>query len=343
MSSPLMGQRRVQHAVWIGVCVVIGVFPVVISSGYDQTILITIGLFAIFGLGLQITLGTGGILNMAHAAFIALGAYASAYVTSRGHSPWLGMLAGMVISCAFAFLVGLPILRLKSLYLAIATLCFSLVINNVLGFWTSVTGGYLGLSGIEPFDFFGYKVITTTSQVYLIWGVLLIAMLLKINLRFSAMGREFEAIKDSELAAATLGVNYGLRKLQIFALGSVLGAVGGSLYAAYLSAITPDLFGFSFLIRIFVLVAIGGMTSLWGAPVGAFCTIMITQYLIPNISAGHTGPIELVLFGSLLVIVMIFAPNGIIDDLTGLLRSLPGRYTRRQSSVPQPVSTKSAV
>jgi branched-chain amino acid transport system permease protein len=328
MRSQLMVRRRRQHFIWLGAVLLLVLIPVLLHGGYEQTIVVTIELYAIFGIGLQMTLGTAGILNMGHAAFIGLGAYSSGIVTAAGGNAWLGMLAGIVVSAAFALLIGLPILRLRSLYLAIATLCFALAITNVIGVWTPVTGGQNGLTRISPFQIGDFKFTSLPSQVYLIGAFLLIFMLLRINLRYSVAGREFEAIKDSELATSSLGINHGLRKLQIFTLGSVIGAVGGSLYASYLSAITPELFGFGLLIQIFVIVALGGMNSLWGAPIGAILVVLTNQFLLPALAGGASGPVELVLFGALLVVIMMFAPRGLVDELTALVMRLIRRRKR---------------
>ncbi|MBB6406331.1 branched-chain amino acid ABC transporter permease [Arthrobacter sp. AZCC_0090] len=329
MKSPLMLKRRRQHFIWLGAVVAVAVIPLIFGDGYSQTVILTIGLYAIFGIGLQMTMGTGGILNMGHAAFIGIGAYSSGIVTVNGGNAWVGMLVGIVASGALAFIVGLPILRLRSLYLAIATLCIALAIINITGFWTPVTGGQNGLFGIKPFAVGDFVFTELPSQIYLVWGFLLVAVMIRINLRYSVVGREFEAIKDSDLATSALGINHGARRLQIFVIGSVIGAVGGSLYSTYLSAITPDLFGFQLLIQIFVLVALGGMLSLWGAPIGAIAVVCLHEFLIPAISGGAPGPIELVIFGAILVVVMVFAPNGVTDQVVITGRQLL-RLARRK-------------
>lgn len=330
MKSPLMRKRRNQHFIWLGGVIVLALLPFLIQGGYEQTIIITIALYAIMGIGLQMTIGTAGILNMAHATFIGIGAYTSGWVTVNGGGPWLGMLAGIGVTGIFALLIGLPILRLRSLYLAIATLCFALAITNVLIWWTPVTGGQNGLQGIQPFSIGDFSFVDLPSQIWLFGGILLILMLLRINLRYSVVGREFEAIKDSELATSALGINHGARQLQIFTIGSITGAIGGSLYASYLFAITPDLFGFQFLTQIFVVIALGGMNALWGAPIGAFIVVMLRQFIIPAISGGRSGAIEFVIFGGILVIVMIFAPRGLVDQLIEMGKRLLRKRTRRR-------------
>lgn len=339
MRSKLMLRRRRQLFILLGAVVVVALLPIVFRGGYEQTIMVTVGLYAIFGIGLQMTLGTAGILNMAHAAYIGLGAYSSGIVTVAGGSAWLGLLVGIVVSAVFALIVGLPILRLRSLYLAIATLCFALAITNIVGVWTDFTGGQNGLTRISPFEFFGFRFVALPAQVYLIGGVLLVFMLLRINLRYSVVGREFEAIKDSEVATAALGINHGLRKLQIFTIGSVTGAVGGSLYASYLSAITPELFGFGLLIQVFVIVAIGGMNSLWGAPIGALVVVLMNEFLLPRLAGGIAGPVESVIFGAILVVVMIFAPKGLVDEVAALI----GRLWRRRRTAEDPVHAEPPV
>ena len=335
--SQLMVRRRRQHLVWLGAVVVLALLPLVIRGGYQQTIMITIGLYAVFGIGLQMTVGSAGILNLAHAAFIGMGAYSSAIVTGAGGSAWLGMLVGIAVTGVLACLIGLPILRLRALYLAIATLCFALAVNNVTNVWTDVTGGQNGLGMIAPFQIGSYTIFSLPSQVYLIGGVLLVLMLLRINLRFSVVGRDFEAIKDSELATSALGINHGMRRLQIFVLGSVIGSIGGSLYASYLSAITPDLFGFGLLIRIFVIVAIGGTASLWGAPIGAAFVVLMNEFVVPALSDGHPGAMQLVIFGVVLVVVMIVAPRGLVDELSDMIRRLVRRRRVRHPVAVAPV------
>jgi branched-chain amino acid transport system permease protein len=304
----------------LGLAAFVAAVPLVVRSGYLLGVLNFIGLNAIAAMGLTLLMGYAGQVSLGQAAFFGLGAYTSGVLTATYRwNPWLAMGAAVLVTACVAFAIGLPIFRLSGLLLAMATLGFGIIVFYVFVNWTSLTGGPSGLTGIPPLSLWGFGFDRDSRFFYLVWTGAFLLMALALNLTDSRIGRALRAIQGGELAAQTVGVDTARLKLQIFVVSAAYTAVAGSLYAHYLTFINPSPFGFGYSIELLVMVVLGGLTSLWGALLGAGAVTILAELLraiTPRLMSRTQAEYEIVLFGLLLMGFVIFMPRG----LAGLAR-----------------------
>lgn len=265
---------------------------------YYLRIIILLGINIIMALGLNITTGVTGQLSMGHAGFMSLGAYASAILTMKLGAPfWLALLAGALVAAAFGFLIGLPALRLEGDYLAIVTIGFAEIVR--VFFLNFEPGGKaVGLSGIPKETGFTLVFIITVAVICLT------TLLLK-----SRLGRAFYALRENEIAAAACGINTTSLKVWSFVIGAFLGGLGGALYAHYMYFISPQDFDFNRSIEMLNMVVLGGLGSIPGTILGACILTALPEML--RIVADY----RMLFYGALLVLLMIFRPNGLLGDI----------------------------
>lgn len=267
-------------------------------DAYYLHIMVLIGVNIIVALGLNLITGVTGQLSMGHAGFMSIGAYTSAIMTLQLHLPfWLALLLGAAAAAFFGFLIGLPTLRLEGDYLAMVTIGFAEIIR--VFFLNFEPGGKaVGLSGIPE---------ETTSV--LVWLLTLVVIVLNAKLMHSRIGRSLYAIRENEIAAEASGIHTTQLKVLAFTLGSCLAGLGGGLYAHYMTYISPQDFGFMKSIEILNMVVLGGMGSIPGTIIGAALLTMAPEML--RVVADY----RLLFYGGLLVILMIFRPNGLLGDV----------------------------
>ncbi|MGS0745265.1 branched-chain amino acid ABC transporter permease [Syntrophomonas erecta subsp. sporosyntropha] len=265
---------------------------------YYLRILILIGINIILALGLNIITGVTGQLSMGHAGFMSLGAYTSAILSLQLGVPfWIALLGGAFMAAFFGFLIGIPTLRLEGDYLAMVTIGFAEIIR--VFFLNFEPGGKaVGLAGIPQNTNFSVVVL-----------LVIIVIFLNARLLNSRMGRALYAIREDEIAAESCGVNTTGFKVMAFALGSFLGGLGGGLYAHYMFFINPQDFGFMKSIELLNMVVLGGMGSIPGTILGAIILTLAPELL--RVVAEY----RLLFYGALLVILMIFRPNGLLGDV----------------------------
>ncbi|MBI4560496.1 MAG: branched-chain amino acid ABC transporter permease [Candidatus Rokubacteria bacterium] len=311
---------RFQIRVLVGLAAAVAVIPLVVRSGYVLGMLNFIGLNAIAAMGLTLLMGFAGQVSLGQAAFFGLGAYTSGVLTATyGWNPWLAMGVAVILTGCVAFVIGVPIFRLSGLLLAMATLGLGIIVYYVLVNWTSLTGGPSGLTGIPSLSLWSFRFDSDSRFFYLVWGTVFLLLAFALNLTDSRVGRALRAIHGGELAAQVAGVDTTRLKLQIFVVSAVYTAIAGSLYAHYLTFINPSPFGFGYSIELLVMVVLGGLTSLWGALLGAGTVTLLVELLraiTPRLMSRTQAEYEIVLFGLLLMGFMIFLPRG----LTGLAR-----------------------
>ncbi|RME68552.1 MAG: branched-chain amino acid ABC transporter permease [Nitrospirae bacterium] len=269
---------------------------------------LTIGfLNAMVALGLGLLMGFAGQISLGHAAFYGLGAYFTGIVTVNYSLPMeLSIPLAVVFVGAVALVVGIPTLKLKGHYLAMATLGFGLIVYIFFNEAITLTGGPSGFVGIERLRLMGYEFSSERAYYLLTLAVLLCLLIISSNLINSKIGRAFMAIHSSEPGAEAMGINVFKYKLFVFVLSAVFAALAGTLYAHYLSFVAPSSFGFVFSVKLVVMVVLGGMTSLWGGVVGAlFLTIL------PEVLRAFED-IELLIYGAVLIVCMMFMPEGIM-------------------------------
>jgi len=300
--------------------------PLGLTSQYQLSVGVFVGLHAIVTLGLCLLMGYAGQISLGQAAFYGLGAYLSAILTTRaGLDPWVAMAAAVLLTGSVAHVLGRPILRLRGHYLAMATLAFGIIVY--LGFveFKELTGGPSGLAGIPRLRIGPWVLDTDRELFYLVWTAVLGLLILTLNVVNSRVGRALRAIHGSEVAAETLGVDTAAYKLRVFSLSAMYAALAGSLYAHYVSFVSPPSFGFIASVEFVVMAAVGGLASVWGAPFGAAAVTLLTEairHVVPRVLAYASGEHEVIAYGALLILIMIFVPEGLTAGGRELLRRL---------------------
>ena len=287
------------------------------GSAYLTSVAIIVALHALPALGLSLVMGFAGQISLGHAAFYGLGAYGSALLALRlGLSPWLATPLAMAAAGLVAYGLGWSIFRLRGHHLALATLGLGIVASIGFVELRGLTGGSIGLSGIPAYRVIGLDFGSDTAFFFLVWGVAALVFIAAGNLVDSPAGLAIRGLGDSERGAASLGVDVVRLKCRIFALGAMLAALGGALYAHYIGFISPQPFGVGFSIKLLVMVAIGGFRSIGGVLAGVAFATAVTEPL------QDLGYYDVVVFGVLLAVITIFCPAGLLQALSdGLRRS----------------------
>ena len=293
-------------------------------------------IYGICGVSLMVLVGYTGLISLGHAAFLGIGAYAHAYLLQHG-VPWAASVAiAVLITTASGVIGGLPALRMSGIYLAIATLAFAVIVQEVFTRWEGVTGGFAGMAVDKPV-IFGVRFNDETSFYYLCAALLALTILLTGNLLRSPTGRAWVAIRDSEIAAQSMGVHLPLYKSVAFAYSAALMGLAGALFAHKIAYLAPDIFSILFSIQMLLLVIVGGLGSLQGAVFGAIFVALLPPIIailrdsIPaNMAsiASATGigligtvgrgigeflkkpGVEAGIFGFILVLVILVEPSG---------------------------------
>jgi branched-chain amino acid transport system permease protein len=303
------------QVLWYGLLFVVLLAAPWWASEYMMTQLHFIGIYSIVGLGLMLLVGFTGQISLGHAAFLAVGAYTEALLAAAGWPFWLSLPCAALLSAAVGIVVGLPALRLKGIYLAIATLAFGVIAEEIAARWESLTGGNSGLH-VKPIELFGAKLDGDADFYYLVLALTAVCCIALANLLRSPTGRAFVAIRDSEISAACMGVNLAKYKTLSFALSAALTGVGGALYAHKVSFISPEQFTLLVSIELVTLVILGGVGSLHGAVLGAAFIIVLPQLIaivkdyLPAAVAGAAG-LQSTVFGLVLIGFIIFEPMGL--------------------------------
>ncbi len=310
-------------------------------------LLIRAGVFTIILVGLNLLMGYAGQVSLGQAAFYGMGAFFSAILTVKARHvgippelagawwwPWLVMGLGAVLVGASAYLIGWVILRLRGHYLAMATLGLGIavfiILRENLGLpRLDLTGGFDGVVGIPRLRIGAYPMWPVHRYFLLVWAFALATVALGLNIVDSRLGRALRAIHHSQVAAETLGVDVPRYKAQIFGASAALAALAGSLYAHFQAAVVPATFGFVPSLELVLMSAVGGMASIWGAPLGALTVLLLEELLRTRLRLllpGAAGELEAVAFGVLLILVLLFWPRGLAGRVSGpLRRPIPAR------------------
>jgi branched-chain amino acid transport system permease protein len=271
--------------------VLLAIAPFVLSS-YLVSQLVFVCIYATVGVGLMILTGFTGQASLGHAAFLAIGAYTTAYLQQFGVPFPVYFLAAGILTGIIGAMVGFPALRLQGIYLVIATISFAFIVEEILARWESVTNGNEGMR-VKAVQLFGTPVPRDGPTFYFIClGVLILTIIGSLNLLRSPTGRAFVAIRDSETAARSMGVNVSLYKVKSFAISAAIAGFAGCLFAHKLSFISPEMFTLQLSIEFIIVIIIGGAFSLHGAVLGAIFVVMLDPFLtflkddIPGVIAG---------------------------------------------------------
>jgi branched-chain amino acid transport system permease protein len=286
-------------------------------SSYAITIGTLIVIQAIAVCGLNVIVGYAGQISLGHAAFFGLAAYTSGILTATHNWPFLQAAATAVLLVGVvAYVIGKPTLKLKGHYLAMGTLGFGIIVYIVFNEATAITGGPSGFTGIPKPSILGWKPVKDIEFYYLIWAVAFLIFLLSQHIMLSRNGRALRAIHTSESGASALGINVAGYKLFIFVVSALYAAVAGVLYAHYVTFVSPGTFGFPFSVQLVTMVVLGGMASLWGSLAGAIFLTALPEFLrmVENF--------DIVIYGAILVLCMIFLPGGLAEAIHRIARLL---------------------
>jgi len=316
------------------------VAPLALPAFY-VTLLNYIGLYAMVALGLVLLTGVGGLTSFGQAAFVGLGAYTTALLTTSaelpgwlswaGGSPWLALVVGLLFTVVVVFLIGKLTLRLSGHYLPLATIAWGLSLYFLFG-TMGFLGGHTGLTGIPPISLFGYELRQGEEVYYLIWLFVLAGVLTTSNLLDSREGRAIRALKGGMVMAEAMGVDTARSRMVIFILAALLACASGWLYAHMQRFVNPTPFGLHIGIEYLFMAVVGGAAHVWGALVGAGVITVLKQWLqdlLPQLF-GTSGNFEVIFFGVLMVLVLHKARGGLWPIVvSGFKRFVPVAVQRR--------------
>lgn len=281
---------------------------------YVVNLLVLISINAILAVTLNFILGYAGIFSMAHAMFFGIGAYAATFAAMKLGLGFISATAfGMLLAALISIALALPALRVRGEYFVAASLGLQMLAITVFTEWKSVTGGIGGLTNIPPASFFGFK-LTEPEHYLLLSLICLVGIILIIRaLARSSFGRSLKALRDDEVASSAFGKNVAVIKTTAVVLSSALAAIGGSLYAFYLSFINVESFVLETSIQLMAMVIIGGTATLFGPVIGTVLILLLPAGLsyIPYLPATEIGSIQQIIYGFAMVLLMIFRPGGL--------------------------------
>lgn len=281
-------------------------------------LMVFIGIYAIVTIGLCLLMGYTGQVSLGQAAFFGIGAYVSAILSKTYDvNPWLAMLIAAMATGIFAYIIGLPIFRLRGNYLAMATLGLGIIIYIVFRQMAQYTGGPDGMGGIPNLSVGGFVFDTPFKRYFLVWFVCLTIVLISQNIVRSRTGRALMAIHASEPAAQSVGVNVSQFKVKVFVLSAVYASVAGSLYVHHMRFINPQPFDFLASVTLITMAVVGGLASIWGAIFGAATIKLISNEILVELGQLYSKitDLDVVIFGAILMLVMIFLPKGLFVSL----------------------------
>jgi branched-chain amino acid transport system permease protein len=296
-------------------------------SPHYLTICIMIGIYTLITVGLCLLMGYTGQVSLGQAAFFGIGAYLSAILSKTyGLPPWGAMAIAAVGTGLFAYIIGWPVLRLRGNYLAMATLALGVIVFIVFREAYQYTGGTDGLTGIPSLSVGGFAFNTEFRYFFLVWFFCIAVLLISQNIVNSRTGRALRAIRDNEAAAESMGVNALQLKAKVFALSAVYASLAGSLLVHYWGAVGPNMFDVSSSIEVITMAVVGGLASVWGAIFGAGAVTYLNDRLL------DFGSYNIIAFGLILMVVMIFLPKGLWVHLReGISRWQRRRRERAES------------
>lgn len=292
-------------------------FPFLFSS-YQTNIMTTALIYVMLGLGLNIVVGLAGLLDLGYVAFYAVGAYSYALLNHHfGLGFWTALPLGALLGALFGILLGFPVLRLRGDYLAIVTLGFGEIIRLILENWNAFSFGPSGISNIPRPGFFGITLSLHEATIYLYYLMIascLFTIFVVNRLQNSRIGRAWVALREDEVACEAMGIDKTWTKLTAFGLGAAWAGMVGVIFAAKTTFINPASFTFMESAMILSIVVLGGMGSILGVILGAFLLILTPEYL------RAFSAYRMLLFGTTMVLMMIFRPQGIVTNIRRVCR-----------------------
>jgi len=297
------------------------VIPVFLRNNYHLMVLNVTALNIVVVIGLNLLIGYAGQISLGHAAFFGLGAYLSGILTTTyGFPVGPTMILAVLITGTVAYVIGIPTLKLEGHYLVMATLGFNIIVYIMMIQLDRVTGGPSGFAGIPPLRIGGFVFNSDRKIYYLFWTISVGVLLLSLNLIRSRVGRAMAALSHNEVAAKCAGIDTEKYKINLFACSAALASLAGSLYAHYITFISPGTFSIFYSLQIVTMVLVGGMGSLWGSVFGAFLLTLLPEFL------HGVKDFSVLIHGLVLMGVLVFFPQGLFP---GILQA----WMRRRESV----------
>jgi branched-chain amino acid transport system permease protein len=289
--------------------------PLFVANMYYLQVLVFIGIYVILALSLNLLNGYVGLLSIGHAAFYAIGAYASAKLTMELALPWAAaMLGAGAIAGLVGYLIAKPTLRLSGIYLTLVTLGFNMILFLVLQNWMGFTNGPLGIMDIPPPALFGRVANSRLHYYYLILTLVLLTVFSMHRLMNCRFGRALTAIRENELAAEATGVDTTRYKIQAFVLAAFYAGIAGSFYAHFVKYISPDSFTINESFILLAMLAFGGQGNLIGPMVGAAALILIPEIFRP------LQEYRMFVYGGILIVMMLVRRQGLLGGRSYRLR-----------------------
>jgi branched-chain amino acid transport system permease protein len=335
MRGPGVVRRLAPYRIPLGILVLFLLYPLVDRNPGHVNAAADAAVFVLLALGLNIVVGFAGLLDLGYAAFFAIGSYTYALAASPFygvHLPfWPMLLIGAIIAGIFGALLGAPTLRLRGDYLAIVTLGFGEIVPTVFLNLPKYTGGTNGIVGIDQPTLFGYEFgFNPVPYYYTLIVIIVLSVVAILRLRDSRLGRAWLAVREDEIAAASMGINLTTTKLLAFSFGAFFSGFGGALYVAKLGIVSPEQFNFTVSFTILAMVVLGGMGSVFGVIAGAgilyeFQTLFLTDLTQWSHSLGAAWGIRLLtkldfvnlkflLYGLGLILLMLLRPEGLFPE-----------------------------
>ena len=306
-------QRKSITPVFV-VLAIAALLPLLITSGFQLRLVMLIGIYTILSMGFNLLYGYTGQISLGQQAFFAIGAYAFSLLQLKAQwSPVWAMFASVGLCAGVALVIGIPLLRLRTHYLAMATLAFGLIFYGVAIRWIDFTGGSTGLA-VPPLVL-GDAALGKVGIYYVILSFLGLMLLLHDFIIRSHIGRALQAIRDDETAASALGVPVTRYKLRMFVLAAVLAGVAGMCFSVMSLRVDPSMSEFRVLVSILTIAVVGGLGTRFGPLLGAIVVVLIPQVLV------SFGELETLVYGAFILVFLVFMPHG----LSGLLENMRWR------------------
>lgn len=313
-------QRKSITPVFV-ILAIAAVLPSLITSGFQLRLVMLIGIYTILSMGFNLLYGYTGQISLGQQAFFAIGAYAFSLLQLKAQwSPVWAMLASIGLCAGVALLIGIPLLRLRTHYLAMATLAFGLIFYGVAIRWIDFTGGSTGLA-VPPLEL-GDTPMSRVGIYYVILTFVGLVLLLHDFIIRSHIGRALQAIRDDETAASALGVAVTDYKLRMFVLAAVIAGIAGMCFSVMSLRVDPSMSEFRVLVSILTIAVVGGLGTRFGPILGSIVVVLLPQVLVTF------GELETLVYGAFILIFLMFLPHG----LSGLLENMRWRKLLRTGS-----------
>lgn len=303
--------------IFIVFIILIAVFPLFLGTSYNLSIAIFAGINALLAIGLCILMGYAGQISLGQAGFYGIGAYISAILSVKlGLPVILSLVAAALVATVAAVILAVPSLRLKGHYLAVATLGFGEIIHILLNEFGP--GGPSGFGDIPRFSVIGYTFESPASYFYLTWGIVALVLLFSNNFINSRIGRALRAMHDSEVASKAMGLDIVSLKIKVFIISAVYASIAGSLYAHYITFVSPSTFTLFHSVLIVMMAVVGGINNLWGGIVGAVIITILPELL------RRFEEFDVLVYGLILTLSLLFFRKGLVPIIVEKIKKLKG-------------------